>query len=188
MSAGLRKPTPLQVFESIFLVVLRLGLGGLLVYAVITKNLDARNMADAIKAYDLFDAGTNGHAIVTLAYTVLWIELLCGIFLILATWCRGAGLLAAVLMLGFGAANYFVFKNAAEPVKCPCFGDTHPFCGADPIGMCHVWTNVGMAAVGLLLAWRGGGLWGVDRVLGSRFANDRALVGPDGEHDVDADD
>lgn len=150
----------LRIAESIVLTPLRVGLGGLMLYAGLLKAQDTLLFANAIKAYQLIDPYTDAHAITTLAYTIPWAEMLCGLALILGAWARGAGLLLAAMLAAFAWGNWENWGGT-----CTCFGSSDPFCGAQPIGECHMFRNAGLGAAALLIAWRGAGLWGLDALL-----------------------
>lgn len=159
------RATPLRVAESVVLSVLRLVLGGLFVFAAAVKlneRGDIQTMADAIKGYHLIE---DPHAIRVLAYTFPFAELLGGLLVIFGAWTRGAALLIAAMLGAFiGAyAKVFVIDGITDKV-CSCFGETEVIC-TGPIGWCHIARNGGFAAAALLISWRGGGMWSVDRVL-----------------------
>jgi len=105
----IRKKTALLIF--------RLVLGGLFVYAGVVKVLDPLDFAQNIRNYDLV-----GQSLSFIAAIVLpWLEILAGAFLIAGVWKRGAALVISGLLV------FFIILTAVTMIRgldidCGCFG------------------------------------------------------------------
>lgn len=155
-----------RVLESIVLLPLRFGLGGLMAYAGWIKLQDPQSFAFAIKGYDLFDPATQAHLITLFAFIVPWIEVITGVLLVLGLWTRSAATLLGLSLVGFTGAILSVIARDMD-LTCSCFGDADMICSG-AIGWCHVGRNAALLAVSGLLVWRGAGVLGLDHPLTSR--------------------
>ena len=105
----IRKKTALLIF--------RLVLGGLFVYAGVVKVFDPLDFAQNIRNYDLV-----GQSLSFIAAIVLpWLEILAGAFLIAGVWKRGAALVISGLLV------FFIILTAVTMIRgldidCGCFG------------------------------------------------------------------
>ena len=97
--------------------LLRLALGGVLVYAAFPKLAEAHAFAGAIARYRLLPATFNQ----ILAVTLPWIELAAGMLLVLRLWVRPAALLAAGLAVIFTLAVGSALARGLD-ITCGCFG------------------------------------------------------------------
>ncbi|MEM7623246.1 MAG: DoxX family protein [Planctomycetota bacterium] len=154
--------SPWRIAESIPLSAIRLALGGLFLWAGFLKAADPQAFAFAIKGYGLLEGAGAGHVIRLMAYTIPWAEIICGLLIVSGAWTRGAAMFLAIQLGLFTVANALVLE---KEIKCSCFGDSDPFCGDAAIGWCHIIRNSSMLAAALLLAWRGAGIWSVDRAM-----------------------
>lgn len=94
----------------------RILLGAVFVYACWGKILDPAAFSQVIDNYQIVSTGTGKLA----ALFLPWLELVCGVCLILNCWPRGSALIAAVLMLVFMAAlGYNIYRGI--DVNCGCF-------------------------------------------------------------------
>ena len=99
------------------LLVFRLVLGGLFVYAGVVKVFDPLDFAQNIRNYDLV-----GQSLSFIAAIVLpWLEILAGAFLIAGVWKRGAALVISGLLV------FFIILTAVTMIRgldidCGCFG------------------------------------------------------------------
>jgi putative oxidoreductase len=99
------------------LLVFRLVLGGLFVYAGAVKALAPLDFAQGIRNYDLA-----GQALSFVAAIVLpWLEILAGGFLIAGVWKRGAALLVSGLLVFFIVLTAVTMARGLD-VDCGCFG------------------------------------------------------------------
>ena len=177
VDASLR-PSGWRIAESIPLTLLRLALGGLMIFAAVIKIDDPTAFAIAIRSYGLIESENGSFVLPLLAYTIPWIELVTGVCLVLGARGRGAAFLLAAMLAAFTLANYLVID---DNVRCSCFGDKDPFCKDPIIGRCQMIRDGVMLGVALLLAWRGAGVWSVDHALSRLRASSAA-------HTLDRDD
>jgi putative oxidoreductase len=99
------------------LLVFRLVLGGLFVYAGAVKVLAPLDFAQGIRNYDLV-----GQALSFVAAIVLpWLEILAGGFLIAGVWTRGAALLVSGLLVFFIVLTVVTMVRGLD-IDCGCFG------------------------------------------------------------------
>jgi uncharacterized membrane protein YphA (DoxX/SURF4 family) len=98
------------------LLMSRLLLGGVFVYASFDKILHPAGFAEAVYNYQILpDALLNLTAIL-----LPWLELCTGLFLILGLWLRGAVFTCNVLLAIFFAALAFNFARGLD-IDCGCF-------------------------------------------------------------------
>jgi putative oxidoreductase len=99
------------------LLVFRIVLGGLFVYAGIVKLLVPLDFAQNIRNYQLV-----GQSLAFIAALVLpWLEVLAGAFLIAGVWKRGAALAVSGLLVFFIALTVVTMARGLD-VDCGCFG------------------------------------------------------------------
>jgi uncharacterized membrane protein YphA (DoxX/SURF4 family) len=98
------------------LLISRLLLGGVFVYASFDKILHPWIFAEAVDNYQILpDALLNLTAIL-----LPWLELCVGLLLILGVWLRGAVFTCNVLLALFFAALFFNFARGLD-IDCGCF-------------------------------------------------------------------
>jgi uncharacterized membrane protein YphA (DoxX/SURF4 family) len=94
----------------------RIVLGGVFIWASWDKVLDPRAFAQAIANYQIVPAALGNPA----ALILPWVELVCGICLILNRWTRGSALITALLLVVFmGALGYNIHRGM--DINCGCF-------------------------------------------------------------------
>ena len=99
------------------LLVFRIVLGGLFVYAGAVKALAPLDFAQGIRNYQLV-----GQSLSFIAALVLpWLEILAGAFLIAGIWKRGAALVVSGLLVFFVALTIATMARGLD-VDCGCFG------------------------------------------------------------------
>ena len=99
------------------LVVFRIVLGGLFIYAGVVKALEPLDFAQNIRNYRLV-----GQALSFAAALVLpWLEILAGAFLIAGIWKRGAALVISGLLVFFIVLTAVTMVRGLD-VECGCFG------------------------------------------------------------------
>ncbi len=156
-----------QWIESILLLLpVRLALAGLFGMAAVLKLSDPQAFAFSIKAYEVFDPSTQGHAIVLLAFVIPWAELLAALCLLLGVWTRAAAVLLVLMLLAFTAGLLHVISNNID-IECACFGNYQLVCKG-PAGWCNIARNAVLMVASALLVWRGGGLLAVDAAIARR--------------------
>jgi putative oxidoreductase len=97
----------------------RLVLGGVFLYAGLSKTQDVSRFAGDIAGYQLLPYQWN----YLLAATLPYVELMAGLLLVLNRRVRPAALLLALLTLAFLAALGSVLYRGLE-IDCGCFGST----------------------------------------------------------------
>ncbi len=143
------------------LLVLRLVLGGLFVFAAVVKLSNPQGFADAILA---FKTGLPKHLAHLATFALPWCELFAGLCLIAGMWTRSAAGLIALMLVAFlgGIASVMVRRL---DVTCGCFGDFEiPCTGA--VGACHLARNLVLLAMALMIARLGAGRGALDDRLG----------------------
>lgn len=123
------------------LVVFRLVLGGLFVYAGAAKALEPLDFAQNIRNYQLV-----GQSLSFMAALVLpWLEILAGAFLVAGIWKRGAALVISVLLVFFIVLTAVTMVRGLD-VDCGCFGPA-----ARKAGWGVILEDLAMLALGLTL-------------------------------------
>jgi uncharacterized membrane protein YphA (DoxX/SURF4 family) len=96
--------------------IARIFLGVVFIWACRDKILDPEAFARAIGNYHIVPAMAGNLA----ALILPWIELVCGICLIINRWTRGSALIVSALMVVFmGALGYDIYMGV--DVSCGCF-------------------------------------------------------------------
>ena len=99
------------------LVLFRIVLGGLFVYAGVAKALDPLDFAQNIRNYRLV-----GQELSFIAAVVLpWLEILAGLALAAGVWTRASSLLISGLLVFFIALTVVTIVRGLD-VDCGCFG------------------------------------------------------------------
>lgn len=99
-------------------IVLRILLGVVFIYAAYTKLRESWLVfAMSIDAYQLLPSW----AVLTVARTLPWFELVLGLLLVTGKFMRYAAPALTVLLIGFYAAMLRVYHNGAG-IDCGCFG------------------------------------------------------------------
>jgi len=99
------------------LVLFRIVLGGLFVYAGVAKALDPLDFAQNIRNYRLV-----GQELSFIAAVVLpWLEILAGLALAAGVWTRASSLLISGLLVFFIALTLVTIVRGLD-VDCGCFG------------------------------------------------------------------
>jgi putative oxidoreductase len=99
------------------LVVFRLVLGGLFVYAGVVKVLDPLDFAQNIRNYRLV-----GQSLSFIAAVVLpWLEILAGVALAAGIWKRASALIISGLLVFFILLTLVTMARGLD-VDCGCFG------------------------------------------------------------------
>jgi uncharacterized membrane protein YphA (DoxX/SURF4 family) len=99
------------------LLVFRLVLGGLFVYAGVLKVGDPLDFAQNIRNYQLV-----GQSLSFVAALILpWLEVVAGVFLIAGIWKRGAALVVSSLLVFFVILTAVTMIRGLD-VDCGCFG------------------------------------------------------------------
>jgi len=128
------------------LLVFRIVLGGLFVYAGAAKALTPLDFAQNVRNYQLV-----GQSLSFIAALILpWLEILAGAFLVLGIWRRGAALVVSALLVFFIALTVVTMIRGLD-VDCGCFGALDRKAG---LGV--ILEDLGMLYLGLCLLLGGG--------------------------------
>jgi uncharacterized membrane protein YphA (DoxX/SURF4 family) len=100
------------------MLLARLALGSVLLYAGIVKVPNRAAFAEAIANFDLLPPLCNQLA----ALTLPWVEIVIGLLLICGLWLRSTALVTVLLFLGFGAAVISALVRGLD-IQCGCFGN-----------------------------------------------------------------
>ena len=123
------------------LVVFRIVLGGLFVYAGAVKIAEPLGFAQDIRNYRLV-----GQSLSFVAAVVLpWLEVLAGAFLVAGIWKRGAALVISGLLVFFIVLTLVTMARGID-VDCGCFGSL-----SRKSGWGVVLEDLGMLYLGLCL-------------------------------------
>ena len=123
------------------LLVFRVVLGGLFVYAGAVKVVDPLDFAQNIRNYRLV-----GQSLAFIAALVLpWLEILAGAFLVAGVWKRGAALVVSGLLVFFIILTAVTMIRGLD-VDCGCFGSL-----SRKSGWGVVLEDLGMLVLGLAL-------------------------------------
>lgn len=159
-------------FLGFILLLLRLFLGGMFIFAATVKLTGPLDFSDSVKAFKILPDHLNQLA----TFAVPWIEMLCGIALVLGFWSRAAAFVIAGLLAVFIAGIASVLWRGMS-VSCGCFGKLQPFC-TGPLGMCNIVQNAVLMIIGLLVAALGGGLISLDRRMAGCCIGQRPKLDP----------
>lgn len=159
-----RRSPALAALESSVLLILRLLLAGVLLYAAWLKLKDpasAQKFANAIAAYKILP----NHLVIVSTFAFPWLEAIAAVLLVLGLWTRAAAAVAGLLFVAFiGAIGSAMLRESINLTTCGCFGERSLLCTGPP-SWCHIAQNAGLTAMCLLLLWRGSGVVGIDRLI-----------------------
>jgi uncharacterized membrane protein YphA (DoxX/SURF4 family) len=128
-------------------LVLRLFLGGLFVYAALSKVTDAAGFAMSVRGYKIVPFELSN----VFALSVAWTELVAGVMLILGIWTRKAAAAILILLVMFIAAIAMVLVRGMT-VECGCFGE-----GGSATSWMLILRNLGLAVAAILVTgWNDG--------------------------------
>jgi len=134
------------------LLLARLVLGGMFIYMGWAKIFDPVDFLKLIREYRMFPDG--GFFLLNLTAVVLpWIEVLCGVLLILGVGLRGSALLLLVMLVGFTivvAVRAIGIYQAQDIAFCAIKFDCG--CGAGEQNIClKLPENVGLSLLALMV-------------------------------------
>ncbi len=138
----------------------RVILGGLFIFAAVMKLSSPASFAMAIAAFKIIPDHAE-HLTRLAAYAVPWVEALCGVCLVLGLWARSAALVLAVLLCGFIAMIASTMLRGMD-VSCSCFGKFEIPC-TGPVGWCHIARNGVLLLLAALVVSKGPGSLAIDR-------------------------
>ena len=123
------------------LLVFRILLGGLFVYAGVVKIADPLGFAEDIRNYRLAGQALS----FSVAIVLPWLEVLAGAFLIAGVWKRGAALVIIGLLVFFIVLTLVTMARGLD-VDCGCFGSL-----SRKSGWGVVLEDLGMLSLGLCI-------------------------------------
>ncbi len=124
------------------LLVSRLFLGGVFLFSGVTKILEPGGFALSIYHYQLLpDLLVNPAAII-----LPWVEVVCGMALILRWWVGGASLVVTALLLVFLMALAITLVRGLD-ISCGCFSST----GEGKISWWYLLRDFSLFAMGILI-------------------------------------
>ena len=141
-------------------LVFRVILGALFIFAAVMKLSSPASFALAIAAFKIIPEHAD-HVTKLAAYAVPWIELVCGVCLILGLWARSAALVLCLMLVAFIAMILSTMARGMD-VSCSCFGKFELPC-TGPVGWCHIVRNAVLLAVAAFVLRKGPGSLAVDR-------------------------
>jgi uncharacterized membrane protein YphA (DoxX/SURF4 family) len=130
-------------------LVIRLVLGGFILWASLSKITDPYASVASVRAYDLLPEPL----VKLLGYSLPLVELLVGVCLILGLITRVTAVFAAGLMVMFVIGIASVWARGME-IDCGCFGDGGPKPGASKMYPWEIARDVGFFLMAAwLIAW-----------------------------------
>lgn len=152
-------PKPPGILVTILAFPARLALGGLFAYAGALKIADPQKFSEAVRAFKIIPEQAQ-QLILSITFTLPWLELLAGVAVILGFWTRAAAALLAAASAAFVAGLLSLLARDIS-TSCACFGDAELFCSG-PVGWCHVARTAAFLVVALLLLAIGPGRLAID--------------------------
>ncbi len=139
---------------------LEVVLGALFLWAAYNKLKNPALFAPSVRAFDIvpgFLPESASHFLVRFTVgAVPWVEVVCGVCLVLGLWSRAAAAALGALLVVFILLIVQALLRGLD-VDCGCFGDLSPFC-PKKVGACHIWQDVLMLAAAMFIAltprWR----------------------------------
>lgn len=127
----------------------RLILGGVLLYAGLTKIGDLEQSVNAVRAYQIF-----GHTMSQIiGYGLPVVEIIVGLLLIAGLFTRVTGAIGGLMMLAFIAGIASAWARGLS-LDCGCFGNGGEIAPEDTTYLLDIVRDVGLLACGAWLAWR----------------------------------
>jgi uncharacterized membrane protein YphA (DoxX/SURF4 family) len=146
----------------LILLVCRLAIAALFLFAAYQKlfaSSDApQKFALAINSFKILPE----HLVHLAAGAIPWIEVVCGLLLIVGIWTRAAAALLAAMLIAFTIAVASVLLRDMS-LTCGCFGKFSLICAHDKMSWCKIGENAIILVPTLLVAIFGGGFFDLDR-------------------------
>ncbi|MBS0191196.1 MAG: DoxX family protein [Phycisphaerales bacterium] len=155
----------MKALGAFFLLVLRLAIAGLFLFAAWQKLIDPQKFAGSINTFKILPE----HLVQLATAAIPWIEVLCGLLLMAGLWTRAAATLLAALLIVFTCAIASVLHRNMS-VSCGCFGRFSLICPHDKLSQCKIFENAIILIPTLLVAVFGGGLFALDQKAGKTAA------------------
>jgi uncharacterized membrane protein YphA (DoxX/SURF4 family) len=101
----------------IMVLIARLVIGGLFIYAAVAKIPDPSGLSQSIRNYQIVPAPMTN----ILALVLPWVELIAGAGLILGIWTHACALITTAMLLVFASAVTYAYSIGLD-ISCGCFG------------------------------------------------------------------
>lgn len=147
----------------LLVLVARLFVGGVFIFAAVLKLKDPQAFAGSVRAFELLPASAD-HLRHLITFAVPWCELLTGVLLVVGLWTRAAAALLACLLVVFIVGLSSILMRGMT-VSCTCFGDFEIPCKS-PVGACHIIRNSVLLAATLFVLGKGPGSLAIDKTKG----------------------
>jgi uncharacterized membrane protein YphA (DoxX/SURF4 family) len=129
--------------NTVLILLVRVLLGSLFVIASLDKIADVHAFASSILNYKIID-----EPVATLVATILpWLELMCGLGLIIGIYPKTSALLVTAMLVAFTALVASAMLRGLD-ISCGCFTQDP---SADKIGWLKIFENCGMILLGVYL-------------------------------------
>ncbi len=126
--------------------VVRVALGAVFIYAAVGKIAQPAEFAREVDNYRLLPYV----AVVLTAVVLPWLELLCGVGLIVRRWATGSALLVAIMLAVFTAALVSALVRGLD-ISCGCFALSGE---ASKVSLVRVFEDCVMLAAAVWIWWR----------------------------------
>ena len=136
-----------QFFKGPIILVCRIVLGGIFIYASLDKIAHPAEFAKAIGNYHVLPFGLEN----LLALTLPWLELLAGIALITGVMVDGAAIMVIIMNIVFIFAISQALARGIS-IECGCFSVTTE--GGDNIGLQTIIRDIGYLIMGFIVLYR----------------------------------
>ena len=136
-----------QFFKGPIILVCRIVLGGIFIYASLDKIAHPAEFAKAIGNYHVLPFGLEN----LLALTLPWLELLAGIALITGVMVYGAAIMVIIMNIVFIFAISQALARGIS-IECGCFSVTTE--GGDNIGFQTIIRDIGYLIMGFIVLYR----------------------------------
>lgn len=147
------RPTAVAVLQ----LVCRIAVGGILIWAGLSKAFDRQSFSNAIDGYRMLP-----HALVSpAAIAIPWLEILLGLLLIVGLFTRFAAV-GSALLIGFFVVALVQAKVRGLQIDCGCFGGGGPGAG---ITWADILRDLALLAAAVFVAWRPAGAWRLDELV-----------------------
>ena len=135
-------------------LMIRLILGGLFIYAAVYKIADPYQFANDIRNYDLLPY----YLVNLMALFLPWLELYCGLFLIVGLFVRTGSTLIGLMLVVFIIAIISAILRGLD-IECGCYGE---MATASRVGLKKVLEDVILLAMAFYLFWDQSSQWAID--------------------------
>ena len=136
-----------QFFKGPIILICRILLGGIFIYASLDKIAHPAEFAKAIGNYHVLPFGLEN----LLALTLPWLELLAGVALITGVMVDGAAIMVIIMNIVFIFAISQALARGIS-IECGCFSVTTE--GGDNIGLQTIIRDIGYLIMGFIVLYR----------------------------------